>query len=323
MPKPRLEAVLSDLEAIRATPATSDAQALLQKVFRGRSSHAVARAASIVGDAHLETLIPALEHAFSYFMEHGSQRDKGCHAKASIAEALYKMAHPNVDLFLEGIRYTQMEPVWGGQTDTASKLRGLCGMALVRINYADVLNELALSLADAEVPVRIAAAEALGYYGLPDATPLLRLKIALGDNDTEVTAACLTALLRIDAHGSLPFTTTLLHHDDAGLRETAALALGESRLPEAFPLLQDWFHSQVQPASTRVALLALALLRTEDSLTFLLGLIAEAPSHTAKATLEVLGTYQHDTQLRIRIQRTVDARQDANVARCFNKVFSK
>jgi len=238
MPSSRLEKTLADLRSIRTDPTTSDARRVLRQVLRGLSSHAVAQAAVIAAESNLEDHIPALEAAFDRFRQNGSQRDKGCHAKASIAEALYQMNHDGAELYLQGIRHIQMEPVWGGQADTATKLRGLCGMALVRINYPDVLNELALSLADPEMPVRLAAAEALGYYGLADAAPLLRLKIALGDADPEVTAACLSALLQVDTLTAIPYVGTLLHSPVPGLAETAALALGESRLPQAFPLLQ-------------------------------------------------------------------------------------
>lgn len=322
MPTSRLERTLAELRSIRANPTTPEAHRLLRQVLRSTSSHAIAQAATLVAEATLDQHIPALEAAFDRFLGNGTQRDKGCHAKAAIADTLYQMNHDNAELYLRGIRHIQMEPVWGGQADTATKLRAMCGMALVRMNYPDVLNELALSLADPENPVRLAAAEALGYYGLADAAPLLRLKIAIGDTDPEVTAACLSALLRVDAITGLPFVATLLRHKDQGLAETAALALGESRLAEAFALLQDWWGEQLTPSGSRTALLALAMLRSEESLLFLQALVAQTEPTTARQTLDVLSMYKHDAALRQQLAQIVAERGNGNLQQFFAQSFN-
>ncbi len=73
--------------------------------------------------------LPDLLAAFRRFLADPS-KDKGCLAKIAIAEALTRLEHEEAEIFLEGIRHMQREPVWGGTEDTAAWLRGLCAIGL-------------------------------------------------------------------------------------------------------------------------------------------------------------------------------------------------
>ncbi len=68
---------------------------------------------------------------------------------------------------------------------------------------------------------------------------MLRLKVQIGDAEPQVIGECFGALLAIAAEYSLPFVAAYLHGKDEELQEYAALALGESRRPEALQLLRD------------------------------------------------------------------------------------
>ncbi len=92
-------------------------------------------------------------------------RTRAALAKTAIAKALYEMEVKAESVFLRGIHHIQMEGVWGGNTDTAAELRGICALGLVRCNYRDVLDELGELLADAQAPARMMAAP--GHSHIP------------------------------------------------------------------------------------------------------------------------------------------------------------
>ena len=50
--------------------------------------------------------------------------------KTAIVEALDHLESSDEELFLRGVRMTQLEPGWGGQHDTAAPVRSRCAFAL-------------------------------------------------------------------------------------------------------------------------------------------------------------------------------------------------
>ena len=128
----------------------------------------------------------------------------------------------------------QLEPVWGGSEDTAAPLRAAALLALARIDVDGLLTILVDALVDPQKDVRIAAAQALGYHGSESAGLILRLKARLGDREPEVFSECLSGLLACAPKENFPLVSGYLDLDDIPVREAAILALGRSRLPEAF-----------------------------------------------------------------------------------------
>ena len=237
-----LEATLAKLDQARADPTAPASIALLRSVLAGRSSHAAAQAAAIIAAHEIDGLLPALIAAFAHFLEDPIRRDPGCAAKEAIADALYRLGAPEIDVYQRGIRHVQLEPVYGGKQDTAVQLRGTCGLALVRVHHPDYLIALAELLADREAPARRIAAQALGYSENPAAQPLLRLKALIGDEEPQVLSECLLALLAVAPDASLEFVAGFLDGRAPDNAEAAALALGGSRLPAALPLLCEWWE---------------------------------------------------------------------------------
>ena len=94
------------------------------------------------------------------------------------------------------------------------------------------------SLTDSQKEVRTAAAQALGHHGSETASLLLRLKARLGDKEADVISECLSGLLTCSPKENLPLVAEILDSVDTSIREAAILALGRSRLPEAFELLK-------------------------------------------------------------------------------------
>ena len=218
----------------------------------------------------IDGLVPALVAAFDHFLEDPVRRDPGCAAKAAIADALYRLNAPEVDVYQRGIRHVQLEPVYGGKQDTAVQLRGTCGLALVRVHHPDYLIALAELLADREAPARRIAAQALGYSENPAAQPLLRLKALLGDEEPQVLSECLLALLAVAPDASLDFVAGFLDRRPPDIAEAAALALGGSRHKAALPLLRDWWERTFDATLRRTALLAIAMLKSDEAIAYLI-----------------------------------------------------
>lgn len=316
-----LEATLAKLEQARADPTSPDSIALLRAVLRGPSSHAAAQAAAIAGGHEIEALIPDLVAAFERLLEDPIRRDPGCAAKEAIADALYRIGAAEVGVYLRGIRHVQLEPVYGGRADTAVQLRGTCGLALVRIHHPDYLLALAELLADKEAPARRIAAQALGYSENPAAQPPLRLKALIGDEEPQVLSECLLALLAVAPEASLEFVAGFLTRQPPEAAEAAALALGGSRLPGALPLLRTWWENTFDPTLRRSALLAIAMLKRDEAIDYLLEHVAESAAQHASAAIEALALYRHDPRLRAQVEAALGRRTDQAVHRTFDSAF--
>jgi HEAT repeat protein len=323
----KLEETLTLLAQVRDEPASEQGLSILRQVLNSKFSVAIAQAAKRVGDAEITELIPELVTAFNRCLITPATTDPSCVAKKAIAEALYRMNYSDETVFLQGIRHIQMEAVWGGKEDTAPGLRAICALGLMRMNYDDGLNELADLLADPKEEARIGAARAIAYSENPAGVALLRLRVKIGDVPP-VLSECLMALLQLAPDSSIPLVKDCLLARKPPLfleaavevAEAAALALGESRLPSAFDLLRDWWP-QVRDAELRqTGLLAIATLRQDQAIAFLLDLIADAPVTDAKAAIKALGIYQDDHRLWQQVMQTVEQRGSVELKRAIAAV---
>lgn len=305
----KLEEMQAQLNEIRSDPTSEFGITILRQILSSKYAIVIAQAAKIVRDANLRDLIPDLATAFDRLMQNPASSDPNCLGKKAIADALYRMESGAETLFLKGIRHVQMEPVWGGQVDTAPGLRGVCALGLVRMNYPDVMLELADLLADPELEARVSAVRALAYTENSQAVPLLRLKVQLGD-DAAVLSECFAALLRLAPTHSLPLVAKFLEGSDAQVQEMAALAMGESRILDGMPILQSWWKRTRDAELRQTALLAIAMLRHDQAIEFLLSLIATGTQQDSQTALAALQIYQDDRELSARIQQRLDLRCD-------------
>ena len=315
-----VEAKLLRLRALRDETMSAQLMDELSTFLEDKSSLVVAFAAEIAGNRACEGLTLDVAGAFERFMIDPEDTDKGCRAKIAIVEALNKHEYEKPDVFLRGIRHVQ-EPIFGTRNDMAGQLRGSCAFALVRINYRNVVLLLADMLLDEDIKARTAAVQALGETGSPAALPLLRYKARIGDQDIGVTAECLSAIIRIEPTESLPFVAEFLKSDSETLQEGAALALAESRSPEAFEILKQFWprarHGDVREA----ALLALSMLRTPAAIDFVVALIADDYSDVAMAALAALAIHRHNTSLVKRIEAEVSKSEHALLRAQFARKF--
>src|ERR1700751_5661114 len=128
---------MAALEALRGRELDPDAVALIQKSLANRSNFLVAKAARLAEDAGLTDLVSDMIAAYGRFFTNGEKTDPQCWAKNALSRALAKLECRDKDVFLRGLRPHQMEPVWGGRSDTAGTLRATCAHALVACNGLD------------------------------------------------------------------------------------------------------------------------------------------------------------------------------------------
>lgn len=306
----RLEERLAELTGLRDDPTSDQTMSDLHKALLDKDSYIVTRAAEIAGEFYLEQLEAGLVRAFDRFMVNPAKTDPGCSAKTAVAESLYRLEAYQEDLYLRGISYVQMEPVWGGHVDTAAKLRGICALGLVRMNYNNVMIPLAHLLADPEADARIAAARAIGYARLSEGIPLLRFKVLSGDTHPQVMCDCFGALIKLAQDASLSFVAGFMKHEDVAIVEAAALAMGESQLPQAFPFLETAWEDTFDRELRKTFLTSIALLRQEAAIVFLESLIREGPRVHALDALEAVNMYREDARIWRRVQNAVKARDE-------------
>jgi HEAT repeat protein len=183
-----------------------------------------------------------------------------------------------------------------------------------------VVGLLAELLADAEAGARTAAARALGCCGQPAAVPLLRYKALCGDAAPLVLSECLGALLLLEREHALPFLRRFLDPGDETRADAAALALGQSRLAQAVPLLIE--YADEPPRSQRkAALYALAMLREPEATEYLLALLRDADVHLAGLAIEALGMHRYDTALHEKVRRAAEARRSPVLSAAVHKAF--
>lgn len=296
----RLEARLAALEALRQVPTAPTTLTTLRQALGARNCHVVAKATQLVGDLQLVELVPEMVDAFRFFMVNPQKTDPSCTAKTAIADALVRLEAEVADIFLDGIGHHQFEPVRGGVVDTASSLRGISAMGLVRLQVPGTMLLLAQLLADPEAEARTAAARAIGESGDPAGIPLLRFKALLGDVHPQVQCECLGALLQLDPEPSLSFVASFLQHEDAAVRRACAVALGESQMVQALPFLETAWEDAEDRELRQAYLVAIALLRHERALEFLLDLIARG-GDAANDALMALRMYRDDPRIWSRV----------------------
>jgi hypothetical protein len=150
---------------------------------------------------------------------------------------------------------------------------------------------------------------------------MLRLKALVGDDDAQVLSECLLALLKIGRAESIPFVERFLDRPAPTDAEAAALALGGSRLSEAFPVLKVWTERTSDPALRRSGLLAIAMLKLDESIGYLLALVAEAEPLQAREAIAALAIYRYDDTLKVQVEAAVDRRSDKSLRPFFKETF--
>ena len=283
------DAELAVLESLRdADPASTLAP--IRKALTHRNNFLVAKAAKLAALHGHRSLTDDLAAAFPRFLKPDcAKTDPQCWAKNALAQTLAAFDYQDEALFLAGMRHVQLEPVWGGASDTAGTLRGLCALALVNcrsLSSRDVLAHLTPLFADKQLPVQVNAARAVEQIGSDAAALLLRLRAELGSGEPELLGACYSGVLHLDGPAAIPWAARFLHTlapDEASAE--AAFAIAETRTEAAWLLLKEHYTLARDPDFRATLLTAIALTRQEAALDFLFTLAAEG-SRAAREALE-------------------------------------
>src|ERR1035438_3938362 len=235
----QIEAEVERLNQLRDA-ASSETVPALRKALSDRVNLIVAKGAKLAAELRLPDLLPDLLRAFDRLFEKPVERDPQCWGKNAIARALKDLGHRESPAFLRGAVHIQMEPVWGGQEDTAGPLRGICLLALPAcpdLPREQVLRHMVNALTEPSPTVRADSARALAEMQGDDGALLLRLKARAGDAEPAVTGQVLESLLALERRAAPPFVRQFLAAADQ-VAEEAALALGGSRQSDAVDVVK-------------------------------------------------------------------------------------
>ena len=296
------------LDALKGRELDADAIALVKKSLGNRSNFIVAKAARLAEEAGLAQLMPELLVAFDRFFVNAEKTDPQCWAKNALSRALASLECRDKDVFLRGLRHHQMEPTWGGKSDSAGTLRANCALALVTCEGLDNHQLLVLllePLVDTDKSVRVEAVRAIAQLG-ELAVPVLRLRALIlsePPEEPEVLGQCFSALLAIDRDASIPFVAGFLEPGDDPAGE-AAFALAETHSPVALAALLRRQKEVVDVWFGGVLLSAIALTRLPEAVDFLIGMI-EREEREAPAAIEALCRVAAGEELRTRLEKAV------------------
>jgi hypothetical protein len=299
---------LAALAALEPGTERAAQKALLEDCLADRHYRVVARAATLAAQRGLTELVPPLLAAYPRFLEEPARKcDPQCIAKQAIVQALVELDARDIDFFLAGMRYVQREP---GPADSAIHVRSGCAMGLVASGYSRAIQEITVLLTDPEWRVRAGAARAIACGRPSEAEAVLRLKVRVGDPEAEVTGECFNGLLTVAQDDCVPFVAEHLDSDDQGVRDYAALALGESRQPAALAHLRSAWEVRPHDGAFRAVLLrAAALHRSPEAFDWLLGCIERGSQADADVAVEALSIFERDTKLRERIEAALGRRR--------------
>jgi HEAT repeat protein len=298
--KRKFEEQLAALDALRQQPPEAAVDPL-RKALANRNNLVVAKATDLVRQFQLTQLTPELLTAFDRFFEDPIKSDPQCWAKNALSRALAHFEHQDAEVYLRGMHHIQLEPVWGGTSDTAGTLRATCALALVQCHSlleADLLTHLIELLGDKDKAVRAEVARAIEQVGSSSAALLLRLRAILDSNlksrkpgqhpeeEPEVLGACYSGILRIEGPSAIPWVARFLADADDPAAE-AALAIAGTHTPQAFETLKQRFNNESDPWFCSVLLSAIALTRQDAALEFLLDQV-RTESLQAEAAIEAI-----------------------------------
>jgi len=319
--KQKFEDQLAALDALRQQPQEARLDPL-RKALTHRNNFVVAKAADLVRQFELTQLTPDLLTAFDRFFNDPVKTDPQCWAKNAISRALAAFEHQDAEVFLRGMHHHQLEPVWGGSSDTAGTLRATCALALVQcrsLTDAVLLSHLIELLGDKDKSVRTEAIRAIEQVGSPSSSLLLRLRAILGSSvnaeEPEVLGACYGGILRLEGTSAIPWVSRFLASADDPSAE-AALAIAGTHSPQGFEVLRERFAKEADPWFCSVLLSAIALTRQDAALEFLMDLV-RSESLQAEPAIEAILRAMPSAEITKRLEEIVAGNQ--RLARAFAK----
>jgi HEAT repeat protein len=310
MPK-AIEERIDNIRELARQTVTDENVAALRKALSDRSNLVVAQAAKVIVELKLSNLEPDLLSAFERMLLKGASSDPKCWGKKAIIDSLIKMDYSDSAPIVKGLRHVQMEPVWGGQEDTATSLRGSCALALLQcgdITRHEKLQRLVDAMADSSEPVRVDAIRAVEQMEGDDAALLLRLKARTGDSKPRVIGQVLESLISLEQESGIRFVSEFLDSPQDEIREEAALALGASRTAGGFQALKEaWLRNS---ARGEIILRGISASGLPDAINFLLELIKNGLQRDADASVRALELYAGSEDIQTQVRDAIRMRTE-------------
>lgn len=320
-----LEQKIEALATLRRTADAPSAEAPLRKALADSNGFYVSKAAALAERFGLQSLAPDLVAAFERFLDRDPVKsDPQCWAKNAIVAALHTLGVRSAAPYLRGLRHVQLEPVWGGQADSAGALRGKCALALVdsELTAYQILTALTGLLVDPDKQARVDAVRAVARVAQPESALLLRLKTLMGDEHPDVMRECLLSLMTLAPGASVELVARYLNAENELLCGDAAEALASTRHPEALEALLVFLRQRIPMTVRRSALLTLAASPLPEAGEYLLTVIAKEPVEAAEAAISALGASRFREEHRGRVAALVKSRGGDGLAAAFAEAFA-
>jgi HEAT repeat protein len=304
MAKRGFEQKVADLEELRRAGHTPAAIEGLRTALSDRNNYVVSKAAELATSFEAKELVPELLAAYGRFFVDPIKTDPQCWAKNALSKALAQLGCDDAAVYLRGLKHRQMEPVWGGTSDTAGTLRATCAMALTQcrsLSDTELLKFMVDALFDKEIPVRVAIVQAMATMENASVPLLLRLRVLAGE-EPEVLGSCFGAILELDRKDGLAFVTRFLQSSETGAE--AALAIGQRRTAESARVLREVYEKEGDAWFRSVLLSALALTRHEEAVEFLISIV-ERDARDRDATIQALQNAQLGDEVTGRLARAI------------------
>jgi hypothetical protein len=315
----RVEDKLARLRILRETlPATTGdeiASALNDEV------HFVAvAAAELAEELELRPLAPKLLETLQNLLD-GKRTDPGCRLATAVVRALAKLEVEAYDIYLRAMRLVRVERSGTSFIDVAIPVRIGAGEALVNSRRGAAVLDLIPLLGDSASEVRAGGVAVLGMLRADAALAAIFTKLVAGDDSPEVVGACMAALTRADPGRFVPIVAPFLDSEHDSIAELAAIALGDSRAAAALPPLKAAISRCARGRRARTFYLAVSLLRSDDSINYLLGVVREAPEIAAILAVEALRIHRDLPSLVERLEGAVATRRIKKLTHAFRTAF--
>ena len=100
------------------------------------------------------------------------------------------------------------------------------------------------------------------------------------------------------------------------------MALGESQQPRALHMLTEKWHRTPRRELRKVLLQAIAALRLEEAIAFLISVLRESSTQTATDALDALSAYKTNERVRDRVGEAVRLSENRELAAAFRESFA-
>jgi HEAT repeat protein len=301
----KLEERIESLRHLRTAVPGEAVLAALRKGLQDRANLVVAEAAKTIAALRLVPLISDLLASFARLFDDVLKTDPKCWGKMAIVQALTQLDYDQSPPFVRGLSHIQMEPIYGGNEDSAGQLRALCALALVQstdLRRIEIMRLLTDAMTDSEDPVRAEAVRAIAQLGGDEAVLLLRLKARIGDNRPLVLGQVFDSVIALESEIGVRFVADYLSSPVVGIRDESALSLGASRRADAVSLLIATWHKGAVGDFGGVILRALSSSRHPDAIDFLFELVRMGSSADCAAALAELESLEGSDEVRTQIE---------------------